>query len=1705
MYRMISRTRQMLSHPLLTAAVAALLSAGTAHAASLPIISGTDNMQKYTSLPATSVDSAQPQAMIQLSKDHQLFFKAFNDYTDLDKDGTLDITYKHGFDYYGYFDSYKCYTYDTTAKRFVPSTDNDQIVTEASDSANNLTAKYCSGAWSGNFLNWASMTRIDVVRKILFGGKRSTDESSKTSSDLTVLERSYLPNDAHSFAKYYNGSDIAQLTPFSLSASADPKQNGISICNTTVSSTSPSQDVTDPPLIRVAKGNFSLWGANERWQCRWAEEVGPTTSNINACNNTSAQQQNCNGNVPAASGIDAYPRSPQKSSEGLGAKDYVARIEVCKAGYEAGDRCKTYPTGTKKPIGLFQEYGDTERMWFGMIAGTYDKNKQGGDLIKNMGPFTDEVNVNVDGRFLHVYGLKDASGSVNGKQQTNANGLVNALSLYRITQYKHSDGTYGTSGNNQNNCEWGMSEFANGTCQNWGNPFGEAYLNMVRYYGNLQPVGAYRANDSTFIPGLNVPQNYESPLDATNSCASLNVVTFNSSTISYDGDNMDGPGDGDVAAIGSTKTSKELADIVGAGEGIHGGTYFVGTNGTNNNQTCTPKKIDSLGDVTGICPEAPRLEGTFKIAGIAWYAHTNDINSDKNVPGEQTVETYAVSLASNIPKIEIPVPGTKNQTVTLLPACKNLSVSPSVSGGGACAIVDFKIVEPYAESGGIGKGKFYVNWEDSEQGGDFDQDMWGVLSYEITSTQIAVTTDVIAQSTPYKMGFGYVLSGTSDGDGFHAHSGINDYTTPAAVGSTECSNCKRDDAATTQKYLVGTSSAKLLKDPLWYAAKWGGFDDSNGNNIPDLQSEWDTVKEDGSPGSDGIPDNYFLAIEPRQLEEQLRRVFDQIIARTASGTAASVVANAREGIGAVFQALFEPVRSDKNGNEVRWIGNLNALWVDSDGYLREDGDHDAKLDDYGTDPVVEIFFDENNPSPSQRRTKVRRFSGDPKSTTASVVDIDDLNVLWSAREQLAKVTQTDTQRAYGAKANTGRYIKTFVDVDLDGVVDNGEFVDFTPSNFGAGRYGLLNTADKDDAQTIIEYIRGKDFTTPLLRNRTLDYDGDGTEETMRLGDIVNSTPTVVQAPAEAFDLLYNDQTYGIFRQKYANRRQVVYVGANDGMLHAFNAGFFDPETDSFKLTGLNSEVAHPLGTELWAYVPFNLLPHLTWLTDTDYTHVWYVDGKPRVFDARIYDGKDCKDATNPCGWATLLVVGFRYGGGDLTLPEGGRRGRVLKNALQDLLARRETLTTKSGYVVMDITDPEQPPKLLAEIANDDIGFSTSYPTVIANSAKGKTGASSNLLDDEWYLIFGNGPNNLDDIQTNLAYSRSNRNGKLYAYDLKTLQASPTPAKTYDLGSNATSGAANSFVTDPVTVDWDLDFKADAVYFGTVNTTTKARGKNPEVITDASGKLFKLDLKEKSAPADWVAPAVLLNPGMPVVSTPSVTFDEFGNRWIFSGTGRFYTDEDKPTTFQNYLFGLVDYYSAQTDDALAAPPASAPYFDFSKLVDVSAAVVTDTNALSGVTAGGSTMSTVEELAATIVDSTTTDRGWKVALNVPLAGAPSERNVTQSSVLGDILFATGFTPSDDLCGGEGGSRLYGLYYKTGTALGTLPVFGLNGSNAIRDVYLGAGLAAAPSLHVGGARDNRGLTVLTQTSTGAIERREALIGEGARSKEIDWREIK
>jgi len=1066
--------------------------------------------------------SVNPQVMLNLSNDHQLYFKAYDDYSDLDGNGRPNTTYQHSIDYYGYFDSNKCYAY--TDNLFVPVSISDD--------------KYCSGAqWSGNFMNWVSMARIDTVRKILYGGFRRIDTTAET-----ILERTYLPNDAHSWAKYYNGNDLDKLTPFNVTTGQATQQSGVTFCNTTrpdpMSVLSQNVDTeANPPLIRVAQGNYSLWATNERWQCKWNEERRRTIS----------AAEGSNGNDFLLTGINAANDNPVRSTAGLGTGtgrgEFRARIRACVEGLEGNERCKRYPDGNLKPIGLLQVYGDENLIEFGMMSGSYNKNTSGGVLRKNISSFRNEVNADSDGTF---------------RNQPATGGIVAALDKFRIYGYRHSDGTYfGASGSAD--CNFNLNSFNDGQCNDWGNPQAEIFLESLRYLAGKEASSAFDTDDSNRITGL-ITASWEDPLNNDNYCAPLNVIQFNASTTSYDGDQLGGATDINIPE--GVSGVRALTNQVGAGEGIHGKEWFIGSTASDNDELCTPKTIDSLGSVTGTCPDAPRLRGTYNIAGLAYHAWTAGIRTD--LPGEQNVKTYGVTLSPAVPQVTVPVPG-GNGSITILPACRNTTRNPD----GNCAIVDFKIVEQDLEAG---TGKLYINWEAAEQGGDFDFDMWGMMDYVINgNASVTVTTNVIAESTGQKLGFGYVISGTNN-DGFHVHSGVNgfDFFDPSPVAG--CSNCQRDDDPSSRTYTIGTSQAGLLEQPLYYAAKWGGFDTSNGAIAPTSTNLWDST-------GNGQPDNYFFAVNPAELENNLNEAFLGVLVTGSSASSVATNSTRLDGDTVIYQARFD---------SERWSGDLVAIDVERDGSIASDFRWSAA-----------DLLDSRAPS------------------TRNILTV--------------KNPVIDGDRTV---ASTGT---TFVWDNLD---DNQKTLlgQTTETNLDAAEI----TALAKDRLDFLRGVRTKERTpqdqAQLFRSRD-----------SVLGDIVNSDPQFVGTDNFGYDIFQTETgiigpedrfpagtgaAYESFRVAGANRTRLVVVGANDGMLHGFDA---------------------ESGVNMFSYVPYGVYENLFRLTEPEYIHRYFVDGSPRVSDAWL--GTDL-------GWRKV-VAGTTGAGGrsvfllDVTNPSAMDGSNVL--------------------------------------------------------------------------------------------------------------------------------------------------------------------------------------------------------------------------------------------------------------------------------------------------------------------------------------------------------------------------------------------------------------------------------------------------------------
>ena len=818
--------------------------------------------------------------------------------------------------------------------------------------------------------------------------------------------------------------------------------------------------------------------------------------------------------------------------------------------------------------------------------------------------------------------------------------------------------------------------------------------------------------------------------------------------------------------------------------------------------------------------------------------------------------------------------------------------------------------------------------------------------------------------------------------------------------------------------------------------------------------------------------------------------------------------------------------------------------------------------------------------------------------------------LWSANQVLQGIdtahlasnrsvsSATDNRWIWGTSPE--RYIFTWNDLDNDGIVDsdgkggaNDEVIPLESSVDWAAKSSThhsifhdFKVADATEMNHFVDWLRGGDLyeadldevgvldpeedingngvRDDVYRCRRADCDApsSSTNPEWRLGDVVHSTPKLVAQPAEAFHTIYRDPSYAWFVKRHRYRRNVVYFGANDGMLHAVNGGFYNEKENKFhkNLTltdGVasfdDSDPAPALGMELWAYVPYNLQPHLQCLAKPLYGagdgtgHKYFVDKEPRIFDMQIFEEEAAcstdpyaQDCIHPKGWGTVLVGSMRFGGAPITAKDGPQ------------WSASDTRQFISSYFLLDITDPERPPKLLGEMTRTiekdptdatrdkyaNLGFSTPMPAAVV--MRGDDGATT------WYLVLGNGPNSLE--------GTNDQQGKVAVLPLKldpetgvlatgARILNKKPLSATDSGVLAvvddTTDTTTRFVSDMMTVDFDLEaqtdpvygalYKSDAVYFGTVDGSGFVGDK-----WAGGGGVYRLvarkiasGVQQPTTPLDWQIKK-LIDTQAPVTGALSVGWDE-ANYWLYFGTGRFYATDDKKDDTVQRFFGVKEplntscemtwneivWSGTSLDPAAAAGSRGLVRTDNIQVVESKSFMLEDqpvvfcpNDSATDITAtnycnlgfldtplkaiGGISYYSYEKLRQYIAgeprDSASSCPQDDPAIGVDgwyrVLQEPRERVTGQSALLGGLVTFTTYQPNADDCTPEGMSNLYGVHYQTGTAWYE-NVFGLStrdGRTIVLDkLSLGVGLATTPSMHSGG--EGSDAKAFIQSSTGEI----------------------
>ena len=418
--------------------------------------------------------------------------------------------------------------------------------------------------------------------------------------------------------------------------------------------------------------------------------------------------------------------------------------------------------------------------------------------------------------------------------------------------------------------------------------------------------------------------------------------------------------------------------------------------------------------------------------------------------------------------------------------------------------------------------------------------------------------------------------------------------------------------------------------------------------------------------------------------------------------------------------------------------------------------------------------------------------------------LDTDNPLWSAASVL-EIKSWDERR-----------IATYNPDEIAGKEFNWESLT-DEQKIALGWNEVAGSDEETIAKNRVDYIKGKEVDG--FRSRS-----------QKLGDIVHSDP--------------------IFKD------DVIYVGSNDGMLHAFSAKAFSPKT---------IDDPDP-GEELFAYIPNMVFANLAELTRADYNHKYFVDLTPTVVSgAGLLEGKPPEEAA---GVQTLLVGGLGKGG--------------------------------KGYFAIDVTRPFEmntadrvASKVLWEFSDEidaDMGYSFSKPVVVRSYDK----------THPWIVIAGNG------------YNSKNGYAALYILDPTKTPGNGLLINKFQLNKKSDKAVHNG-LSSPTPVDVNFDNIVDYVYAGDLNGNLWKFDLTAESAAD-----WEVAFYQGSTPLPLFQAVGPDDSNQPITSKPEVTLHPGVNESKIHGylvlfaTGKFLEVDDFTDNSVQSVYGVWDYGDDKDD-------------------------------------------------------------------------------------------------------------------------------------------------------------------------------------------------
>jgi len=639
----------------------------------------------------------------------------------------------------------------------------------------------------------------------------------------------------------------------------------------------------------------------------------------------------------------------------------------------------------------------------------------------------------------------------------------------------------------------------------------------------------------------------------------------------------------------------------------------------------------------------------------------------------------------------------------------------------------------------------------------------------------------------------------------------------------------------------------------------------------------------------------------------------------------------------IYMGFFKP-QSGK-----MWLGNLKKYGLDSNGNVVDRNNAAATSSDG-----------------SFLSTAVSYWSGSPDGGNVESGGVGELLV---SRDLTANPRQIYTY--FGTNTDLTHSSNAFTVANTTGVT--------------MALLGMTTATDRDD---LIKFVHGTDvYDDNANANKTENRE-------WLLGDVLHSRPLVVRYGT------YSEANEG----NCGTNTSVIFVGANDGMLHAFK--------------DCN-------GQEAWAFLPPDLLGQLSYLHGA--IHAYFVDtsASPYIYDAN-------QNGVIESGDRVVIVFGERRGGGKDTAPTGG------------------------FYYALDVTNPLAP-VFLWSVSNTQVQQGTTTTATTTYGELAETWSEPkitkiNLSTGEKIVAFvGAGYDNLNEdgrygatqtytgtgvvslsnygegVVTSTGTSAPlNPKGRgVYAIEIASLSAgvpsfSAGGAKVWGYTNASDSGMTFSIPSEITALDTDYNGYVDRLYVG-----------------DTGGNIWRFDVGSTST-GSWAGKKIFsINPGSggaadkgrKIFYRPASSLDaQF--EWIFEGTGDREHPLNRAVVDRMYAFKDRDQATTKTE---------------SDMTDVTLNLI-------------QTGTSAQQDAVRAALNATTNYGWYIKLT-----NSGEKVLATPTLFNGVDYFTTFSPNTlpntDPCmpGNLGMGRLYAVDYANGGA-----VIDFTGSGTLtRGLDLGEGI--------------------------------------------------